>query len=182
MIGINVFIEGPNGSGKSMLADYVKNLLKYDQLNLGHRDGDQFVRYLLEYGRQRTVFCRAHWSEAVYSELFKREQPFTDNEYLTLDSAARLRGITVLCLPRSADVLRDRYLARQTLKGMAQVTIEKYEQLDQEWELWRVCLASDFPRKAANVIYTSIDHADLLDTAQKIASLVKQREESLARR
>jgi len=180
--GINVFIEGPNGSGKSMLADYVKNLLKYDQLNLGHRDGDQFVRYLSEYGRQRTVFCRAHWSEAVYSDLFERSEPFTESEYLTLDSAAQLRGVTVLCLPLSADVLRERYAARQKLEGMAQVTVEKYAQLGHEWELWQWCLGEGLNRNPANVIYTSVDHADLLATAQKIAALVKQREDSLARR
>ena len=182
MIGINVFIEGPNGSGKSMLADYVKNLLKYDQLNLGHRDGDQFVRYLSEYGRQRTVFCRAHWSEMVYSELFKRPRPFTDSEHLTLDSAACLRGVTVLCLPVTADVLRERYADRQKLEGMAQVTVEKYEQLGREWELWQICLESGYCRAPADVIYTSVDHADFLNTAQKIATLVRQREDSLARR
>ena len=66
---MNVFIEGPNGSGKSTLADYVKNLLRWDQLNLHHRDGDQFRRYLAEYGRDKTVFVRAHWSEAVSPEM-----------------------------------------------------------------------------------------------------------------
>src|SRR5262249_27568679 len=108
----NVLIEGPNAGGKSTLADYVKNLLRYDQVNLAHRDGDQFVRYLSEYGRQQTVFCRAHWSEAVYSKLLGRIEPFTIAEYRCLNVAAVMRGVVVLCLPESVDVLRERYRAR----------------------------------------------------------------------
>lgn len=172
---LNIFIEGPNGSGKSMLTDYVKNLLKYDQVNLGHRDGDQFVRYLSEYGRQRTVFCRAHWSEAVYSDLFGRINPFTSDEIVCLNKAASLRGVVVLCLPDSADVLRQRYQERQKLEGMAQVTVEKYEQLGREWELWEQWLAKRYDGNGktghshADVIYRSRDHADLLKTAEQIA-------------
>ncbi len=172
--GVNVIIEGPNGSGKSSLADYVKNLLRYDQMNLAHRDGDQFRRYMSEYGRSSTVFCRAHWSEVVYSKLFGRAEPFTYDEYDCLTTAANLRSVVVLCLPESADVLRERYQARQ-VQGFGGVTIEKYEELGKEWTLWYSELAPMYAQHPADISYNSKDHADMLATAERIRALVIQR-------
>lgn len=165
---MNVFIEGPNGSGKSTLADYVKNLLRWDQLNLHHRDGDQFRRYLAEYGRDKTVFVRAHWSEAVYSLLFGRAEPFSAKEYKTLTDAATLRGVYVLCLP-NGHVLKERYQARIS-QGLGGAMQEKLEQIDTEWDLW------SRQRDRADIVYHSLDQSDMIQTAEWIMRMVKARE------
>lgn len=58
---------------------------------------------------------------------------------------------------------------------MAQVTVEKYEQLGRVWELWEQWLAKRYDGNGktghshADVIYRSRDHADLLKTAEQIA-------------
>lgn len=167
---INVHIEGPNGSGKSTLTDYVKNLLKYDQANLAHRDGDQFLRYLAEYGRTRTVFCRSHWSEAVYSELFGRRAPFSTSEFATLNACVKLRSVVVLCLPESAEVLRQRFLARVE-GGLAGAMIEKFDQLGKEWSLWDRA----FDPNLLDFTYLSRDHEDMVTTARAIVEEVRRR-------
>jgi dCTP deaminase len=172
---INVFIEGPNGSGKSTLADYVKNLLRYDQANLAHRPSvDQYQRYLAEYGRVRTVFCRAHWSEAVYSELFGRSSPFTANEAECLQQAAQLRGVVVLCLPPDPSVLRMRYRQRVEA-GLGSVMQEKLEQIDLEYDLWKRALVDS---GVADIVYAGVDLADVQRTAVLIQELVRAREGS----
>lgn len=174
---INVHIEGPNGSGKSTLTDYVKNLLKYDQANLAHRDGDQFLRYLAEYGRTRTVFCRSHWSEAVYSELFGRRAPFSASEFSVLNTCVKLRSVIVLCLPESADVLRQRFLARVE-GGLAGAMIEKYEQLGREWDLWDRA----FDPNLLDFTYRSHDQKDMVTTAEDVVKEVRRRAALLAER
>jgi len=139
---MNIFIEGPNGSGKSTLADAVKNALRWDQMNLHHREGDQFTRYLSEYGRKDTVFVRAHWSEFVYSHLFGRPQPFSPEEFACLSQAARLRGIVIQCLPRSVNTLVQRFEQRQK-EGMDQDKQAKLELIEREYRLWATTLYPD---------------------------------------
>jgi len=179
---MNIFIEGPNGSGKSTLANAVKNALRWDQMNLHHREGDQFTRYLSEYGRKDTVFVRAHWSEFVYSHLFGRPQPFSPEEFACLSQAARLRGIVVQCLPRSVDTLVQRFEQRQK-EGMDQDKQAKLELIEREYRLWattlypepmkrRVMYHADSYAVNADYCYRGGSKEDLKQAVEDIMALV----------
>lgn len=178
---MNIHIEGPNGSGKSTLADVVKNALRWDQMNLHHREGDQFLRYIAEYGRKDTVFVRSHWSEFVYSHLFGRPKPFTPEEFACLSQAARLRGIVVICLPRSVDTLVQRFEERQRT-GTDQDKQAKLELIEQEYRLWATTLypeprpykhCSDNYAQNADYCYRGESKEDLLQAVQDIVRIVR---------
>lgn len=171
---MNVFFEGPNGSGKSTIADLVKNALHWDQVNLHHRDGDQFRRYLSEYGRTDTVFVRAHWSEEVYSTLFGRKTPFTQAEYDCLSQVAGLRGIVVLCLPKSAQVLKDRMQERKGI-GLDTDKQSSLELCEREWDLWSRTLSAPLNLyNVADYVYQSDGKENLRQAVEEIIRMTQR--------
>lgn len=171
---MNIFFEGPNGSGKSTIADLVKNALRWDQINLHHRKGDQFTRYLSEYGRTDTVFVRAHWSEQVYSKLYGRADPFTADEFACLNQAARLRGIVVLCLPNSVDVLLQRFEQRQAV-GLDTDKQAKRELIEHEYRLWFAHYSTfgNGPGGPVDLIYSSDGQEDLKKSVEAIVQMMR---------
>lgn len=108
---VNILIEGMDCAGKSTLAKELKNKLRWDMKCLGHREGDQFGRYLKEYSTVETVLERGHISEDVYSPIFKRETPFTAPQKDTLDNILRERFLIVMCIP-DLETAEKRYKAR----------------------------------------------------------------------
>ncbi|MBU9834762.1 hypothetical protein J1786_08040 [Rahnella sp. L72c] len=109
-----IIIEGVECSGKTTLINEIRsNLVPFDCIMLGHQDGEQFDRYMREYMfNNGVIFNRSHYSEAVYSQLWKRPNPFTVQEKDVLDSYLSKNYITLLC---TADkkILAERYLKRK---------------------------------------------------------------------
>ena len=76
-----IIVEGPDCSGKSTVVHRIKNALRWDSKSLHHKGGDQFSRYLREYANNDCiVFDRSHFSEIVYSKLWRNGSPFTEIE------------------------------------------------------------------------------------------------------
>jgi PAS domain-containing protein len=110
----NILIEGIDRAGKSTLAKELKNRLAWDARFLGHREGEQYTRYLHEYAAlERTVIERGHISEAVYSRLFARDDPFTATTEAVLDGVIATTMLIVYADPSLEDVagrMRERTL------------------------------------------------------------------------
>src|SRR3989304_4150298 len=107
-----IIIEGPDCSGKSTLVDRIKNEIKWDAKALRHKDGDQFERYLFEYATaDKVVFDRGHFSENVYSKLWRSGSPFSKNEKNILDSVCQEKTLIIFSCP-SSDTIKKRYLSR----------------------------------------------------------------------
>ena len=84
-----IIVEGPDCSGKSTLVDTLKNRLLWDAKSLHHKEGNQFQRYLKEYALgEEVVFNRAHFSENVYSKLWRGGSPFLEKEKEILNDLA----------------------------------------------------------------------------------------------
>lgn len=124
-----IIIEGPDCSGKSTLVERVKNTLKWDARFLRHIEGDQFSRYLFEYASaNEVVFDRSHFSENVYSKLWRGGSPFTNREKKILDSICQDETIIIFACP-SNKVLRDRYLSRDYPQQIKLTELEKSREL-----------------------------------------------------
>ncbi len=157
-----IIIEGPDCSGKSTLADRVKNMLFWDAKSLHHKEGNQFKRYLQEYvlGEQ-VVFNRAHFSENVYSRLWRGGSPFLEQERIILNSICAIDTLTILALP-SLEVIQQRYEARKFPQQI------KYEELKPCRELFLEEL-KDFP----HILYTAKDYEELDATLKTVYEKVK---------
>lgn len=108
----NIIVEGPDCSGKSTLIDRLKNTLRWDARSLHHKEGNQFSRYLKEYAfLEKTVIDRSHFSEEIYSRMWRGGSPFSKDEKEILDKIATSQSLIILACP-SLDTLRKRYLAR----------------------------------------------------------------------
>lgn len=135
---INVIVEGPDCSGKSTLVDRLKNTLRWDAKSLHHRDGVQFRRYLKEYALlENTVIDRSHFSEQVYSEMWRGGSPFSYTEKEILDKIALQESIIILVCP-TLEVLKKRYLARNYPQQIKLEELEKSRELFME-ELGNIC-------------------------------------------
>ena len=114
-----IIVEGPDCSGKSTLVERLKNSLRWDAKSLHHKDSPswsdkyfQFKRYLSEYAtNDKTILDRSHFSEIVYSELWRDELPFTSNEKLLLNGIAQHNSLIILACP-NLETLQKRYLSR----------------------------------------------------------------------
>lgn len=107
-----ILVEGPDCSGKSTLIDRLKNNLRWDAKSLHHREGDQFERYLKEYSSaDRIIFDRGHFSEIVYSTLWRGGNPFSSEEESVLASICNLRFLTIFCCSELED-MKKRYEQR----------------------------------------------------------------------
>jgi thymidylate kinase len=110
---LNILIEGPDCVGKSTLAKELKNHLSYDLLASHHRPGCQFRRYLQLYAQATaTIFERGHWSEMVYSQLCKRQQPFNEQEQKILDDILQETAL-IIFVKAPLPLMQTRYIARQ---------------------------------------------------------------------
>ena len=94
---VNILVEGPDCSGKSTLVKSLKNKLGWDAKFLGHKDCDQFTRYLQEYSQNEIIFERGHISEIVYGKLFRDEEPFTEVQQRILESVCSQQTLQIFC-------------------------------------------------------------------------------------
>lgn len=157
-----IIIEGPDCSGKSTVVDRIKNALHWDSKSLHHREGNQFARYLKEYAAsEHIVFDRSHFSEEVYSKLWRGGSPFSKEEKEILDNICRLNTLVIFTCPE-AEVLKERYLKR----GYEQQI--KPEELEKSRELF----CSEFS-KVPHSLYTSKDYDELNVLVKEVRELVK---------
>ena len=156
-----VIVEGPDCSGKSTLVERLKNSLHWDSKYLRHAKKNQFFRYLSEYATQKnTVFDRAHFSEEVYSQMWRGGSPFATDEKKILDDICHLHALTIFCLPSKEDMTA-RYNSRDfdqqiTLAEM----VESYEAFAKQAE------------KFGDLIYHSQNYAELDTLVEKVKELV----------
>jgi guanylate kinase len=145
-----IIVDGPDCSGKSTLVERLKNTLKWDAKSLHHRPGNQFQRYLKEYAfLENTVIDRSHFSEEVYSKMWRGGSPFSFDEKEILDKLSSQKSLIVLVCP-SADVLKQRYLGRNYPQQI------KLEELEYSRELFLAELGG-----ICNIHYQSKDYEEL---------------------
>lgn len=96
-----VIVEGADCSGKTTLVKRLKAALStagWDVHDMGHKPGDQFRRYADAYVRGHNLLLdRGHFSEVVYSRLWRGGSPFAPWERELLDDYVLGRYIVVLC-------------------------------------------------------------------------------------
>ncbi len=156
-----VIVEGPDCSGKSTLVDRLKNTLRWDAKSLHHRPGNQFKRYLKEYAlMDNTVIDRSHFSEQVYSILWRGGSPFNSVEKEILDKIALNQALVILVCP-SLEALRKRYSERNYSQQI------KLEELEHSRELFMKELGG-----ICNIHYQSRDYDEL----EKVINEVKNHE------
>ncbi|WJV54880.1 hypothetical protein PCO85_05475 [Prodigiosinella aquatilis] len=155
-----IIIEGVECSGKTTLINEIRsNLVPFDCIMLGHQDGEQFDRYMREYMfNSGVIFNRSHYSEAVYSQLWKRPNPFTSQEKDVLDSYLSKNYITLFCTADKS-ILAERYLKRK-FKQKADVN---------ELDFIRT-LFDNLLRSRADYIYESNGEDALHDAVEYIRS------------
>jgi thymidylate kinase len=157
-----IVVEGPDCSGKSTLVERLKNSLHWDSKYLRHAKKKQFFRYLGEYATQKnTIFDRAHFSEEVYSHMWRGGSPFLPEEKRILDEICHLHALTIFCLPSKEDMIA-RYNSRDfdqqiTLPEM----IASYEAFESE------------AKKSGNLIYKSQNYAELDELISKVKEMVE---------
>lgn len=110
-----VLVEGPDCAGKTTLVKKLKAAVAgrgWDVMQMGHRPGDQFKRYLKAYlEADRMLIDRGHFSEVVYSNIGRGGRHFAPWERAFLDEIVRREFISVLCIA-PPDLLRTRQMAR----------------------------------------------------------------------
>ncbi len=110
-----IVVEGVDCSGKSTLIRHLKSELSrhgWDVCNLSHRDGDQFERYMWQYvNANRILFDRAHFSEIVYGNEWRKGNHFSDAERKLLDKYV-FENFLVIFVSSSETELRNRYKSR----------------------------------------------------------------------
>jgi thymidylate kinase len=94
-----IIIEGCDCSGKSTLVKTLKTELSefgWDVADLGHRDGNQFDRYMKTYvNADRVLFDRGHFSEIVYGDVWRQGKHFSTWERTFLDQFAFEKFIVI---------------------------------------------------------------------------------------
>jgi thymidylate kinase len=157
-----VIVEGPDCSGKSTLVERLKNSLYWDSKYLRHAGENQFFRYLKEYSHgENIVFDRSHFSEEVYSHLWRKGSPFLEEEKKMLDRICELHGLIIFSLPEKEEI-KKRYLARDFDQ---QITLdelmESYEKFEAE------------SKKVDCIIYRSRDYEELNELVKRITEMAK---------
>lgn len=160
-----VIVEGPDCSGKSTVVDRVKNALRWDSKSLHHKEGNQFNRYLQEYAlADRVVFDRSHVSEAVYSELWRRGSPFSEEEGKILNMLLQKDSLIILSSP-SVELMQERYKSR----GFTQQV--KFEELEESRNLFFKRFNGD---KIPFIAYGSQTYEELDYLVENIRRLVNE--------
>lgn len=113
----NIIVEGVECAGKTTLIEEIRRRIPgWDLKYLGHRDGNQFDRYMWEYMVNKgTIFNRSHFSEVVYSKLRQRGEPFTEPERKILDDVVARKTLVIFCDPRIEDA-KARFMQRSTVQ------------------------------------------------------------------
>lgn len=162
----NILIEGIDRAGKTTLAKELRNALGWDGLFLGHRqDRDQYQRYQRAYDYcQQTVIERGHISEAVYSELFSREDPFTKAEIMQLNEGLA----TTLVIYASPELERalERYQEKTLKQTISRDDIKNGLLAFQDWfdnYSYPFCLS-----------YSSHDFEEMAEVVKQAQGMVKQ--------
>jgi len=107
-----IIVEGPDCSGKSSVVERVKNTLRWDSKSLHHLQGNQFDRYLKEYSiNEKIVYDRSHFSEIVYSVLWRNGSPFSDEETKCLGFISKKDTLIIFACP-DLDTMKKRYKCR----------------------------------------------------------------------
>lgn len=157
-----IIVEGPDCSGKSTFVERLKNMLHWDSKSLHHIDGNQFERYLKEYVLNKNlVFDRSHFSEIVYSKLWKRKTPFVKEEFEILNSLIGLDSLIVFVCP-DFEVLEKRYNNRNFEQQI------KFEELEKSRKLF-IEIFEGIPV----IIYKSKDYEELNSLLIKIKGMIK---------
>jgi thymidylate kinase len=107
-----IIVEGSDCSGKSSLVKRLKTTLSFDGwdvIDLGHKTGDQFNRYMNLYLRSdKVILDRSHFSEIVYGNLWRGGRHFVPwqldiiNEYV-------LDNFLVVLTYANVELLMQRY-------------------------------------------------------------------------
>ncbi len=160
MIINRVLIEGPDCSGKSTAVDRIKNALRWDAKSLHHRGVDQFERYVREYSlNENTVLDRGHFSEAVYGELWRGGNPFSEEEMKMLNFFAQRKSVIVFVCP-ALETMKQRYGQRNFQQQISSSELESSRNLFQKY------------LKEVNVIpYESSSYQELDELVAKIKAL-----------
>lgn len=157
-----VIVEGSDCSGKTTLINHLASKLSsygWDEIDLRHRNGDQFERFLKAYiNSERVLFDRAHFSEIVFGNLWRGGNQFNDWQLQILNKYS-LENFIVVFAFTSEDILINRYKAR------------KNHQVIKQEELIKV--QNDFfnifkPFKEKVVFYDSKDKKTLTSTVNNI--------------
>ncbi|MFA5887236.1 MAG: hypothetical protein WC852_00815 [Candidatus Nanoarchaeia archaeon] len=157
-----IIVEGSDCSGKSTVVDRVKNALHWDSKSLHHREGSQFARYLKEYAtNENIVFDRSHFSEEVYSNLWRGGSPFSKPEKQILDGICSIDTLIIFTCP-PAEVLKERYLKR----GYEQQI--RLEELEKSRELF----CSEF-NGIPHRLYLSKNYGELEELIREVKERVK---------
>lgn len=124
-----IIFEGPDCSGKTTAVNLVKNILRWDSKSLHHKNGDQFERYAKEYIlNSELVIDRSHFSEAVYSQLWRGGNPFSNKEFEFLNYLVQKNAIVVFVLP-DFKLMKKRYLERKYEQQISLSELEKSREL-----------------------------------------------------
>jgi thymidylate kinase len=159
---VRIIVEGPDCSGKSTLVNQLKNSLQWDSKSLHHQQGDQFSRYLKEYAlAEEVVLDRSHFSEEVYSKLWRGGSPFTKKEKIILNQLCKLNTLIILACPK-LKILKKRYLSRDYEQQIS------LEELKKSREFFLRELSEQNP-----IIYFSESYEELNKLIDKIRSTIK---------
>lgn len=152
-----ILVEGPDCSGKSTLVERLKNELRWDAKSLHHNEGNQFRRYLREYALQeQIVFDRGHFSEIVYSCLWRGRNPFLTKEQEILNEICKQNMIVIFANP-SLETLQERYKKRTFPQQI------KYEELGIAQKYF-----CEVMNKSPYHLYQSTSYAELQSLLEKI--------------
>ena len=148
----NILIEGPDGAGKSTAVERIKNVLHWDAKSLHHQEGDQFLRYLREYAlAEKIVFDRGHFSEEVYSCLWRGGSPFSPEEKQILDQLCKTRFLVIFLNP-GIEIIKQRYRQRIFHQQI------KNEELQQSVDLFQQVMENHFYLFSALQNYADLEH------------------------
>ena len=157
-----MIVEGPDCSGKDTLVQRIKNRLRWDSKALHHIKGDQFERYLKEYVLgNKTVFNRSHFSEIVYSILWRNGSPFSKEEEKILEDLVLLSSVVVFVCPE-IDILKSRYISRDFDQQIKLSELEKSREI----------FCSIF-KKMNCIFYFSKSYDELEFIVDKICSIIE---------
>jgi len=120
-----IIVEGPDCSGKSTVVERIKNMLRWDSKSLHHFEGNQFDRYSKEYVLGKNiVFDRGHFSEIVYSILWRGGSPFSEKEEKILNELCGINTLVIFVCPE-LETIRKRHCDR---KFEQQIQLKELEQ------------------------------------------------------
>ena len=157
-----IIVEGPDCSGKSTVVERIKNMLRWDSKSLHHRKGDQYERYLREYSNnKKIVFDRSHFSEIVYSKLWRGGNPFSFEEENILNEVCKHQTLIIFVCPE-LKTLEKRYKDRE---------------FEQQIKLKELMQSREFFVEIVNgfdvLFYESKNYDELNELLEKVKELVK---------